>query len=44
MTKSSCLSILEDNPSSESGVYSISPDLDDNSYSVYCDMETDNGG
>ena len=42
-SKSSCKEILENNPNSQSGVYTINPD-GTNEFEVYCDMETDGGG
>ena len=38
-----CLDILEKNPSSQDGVYTINPTGNDE-FEVYCDMTTDGGG
>jgi hypothetical protein len=42
----SCLAIVNKDPASRSGVFSIDPDSDgpDPTRTVYCDMETDGGG
>ena len=43
LEQTSCKEILENNPNSESGLYTINPTgLDE--FEVYCDMETDGGG
>lgn len=42
INRTSCKTILESDPSAESGKYTI--EHNDQSYEVYCDMETDGGG
>ncbi len=42
--RKSCKEILEAFPSSQSGIYQIKPILDQQEFSVYCDMTTDGGG
>ena len=43
ITGLSCSDILEKEPSSQSGIYTINPTGSDE-FEVYCDMETDGGG
>jgi hypothetical protein len=40
----SCKDILEANPGASSGVYTLSPKQDGNTFDAYCDMDTDGGG
>ena len=39
-----CKALLDDEPSTPSGVYTIKPCASCDTFEVYCDMDTDGGG
>ena len=39
-----CRDLLDSNPATPSGVYTLDSGLDGTTYTVYCDMDTQGGG